>query len=231
MKILAVSDIELPLIYGPNIRERFHDVDLAIGCGDLPYYYLEYIISMLDVPLYYVRGNHAHKTEVTCFGERKYPWGADDLHRRIRQNASNLIMAGIQGCQRYNTGPYQYTQGQMWALVLSLVPKLMLNKLVHGRFLDIFVTHAPPWQLQDMEDPPHQGIKAFRWLDKVFQPALHLHGHIHIYRQVSPVQTMFGSTRVINVFGFREITLDDHSLSHGKINILSPELKHCHSQE
>ncbi|MDX9864474.1 MAG: metallophosphoesterase [Anaerolineaceae bacterium] len=228
MKILAVSDIELPLIYGPNIRQRFSDVDLAIGCGDLPYYYLEYIVSTLDVPLYFVRGNHAHKTEISSFfEERSYPWGADDLHRSMRQDPSSLLLAGIQGCLRYNNGPYQYTQEQMWALVLSLVPRLMLNKLLHGRYLDIFVSHAPPWQIQDMEDRPHQGIKAFRWLLKVFQPALHLHGHIHIYRQCSPVQTMFGNTRVMNVFGYREITLDDQALAHGKIKILSPKLKDC----
>ena len=231
MKILAVSDIEQPLIYGPNIRERFNDVDLAISCGDLPYYYLEYIISMLDIPLYYVRGNHAHKTEISAFGERSYPWGADDLHRSVRHVPSRLLMTGIQGCLRYNNGPYQYSQGQMWALVLSLVPHLMLNKLIYGRYLDIFITHAPPWQIQDMEDRPHQGVKAFRWLDKIFQPALHLHGHIHIYRQISPVQTMFGNTRVMNVFGYREIILDDYSLSHGEIKILSPKLKICNPQE
>jgi len=230
MKILAVSDIEQPIIYGPNIRKRFSDVDLAIGCGDLPYYYLEYIISMLDIPLYYVRGNHAHKTEVSSFGERSYPWGADDLHRSVRRDTSRLIIAGIQGCLRYNTGPYQYTQGQMWSLVFSLVPHLMLNKLLRGRYLDIFVSHAPPWQLQDREDRPHQGIKAFRWLDKVFQPALHLHGHIHMYDQISPVQTMFDNTRIMNAFGYREIILDDRALARGEIKVLSPKLKDCKSK-
>lgn len=225
MKILAVSDIELPLIYGPCIRERFHDVDLAISCGDLPYYYLEYIVSMLDIPLYYVRGNHAHAVELSTFGERQSPWGASDLHRRVHQDASGLILAGIQGCQRYNNGPYQYTQGQMWALVFNLVPRLMLNKLLHGRFLDIFVTHAPPWQIQDMTDRPHQGIKAFRWLDQVFQPTLHLHGHIHVYRQITTIQSLFHRTRVMNVFGAHEIILDDYSLSQGKVDILSPALK------
>ncbi len=51
MKILAVSDIELGYIYQPRISERFSDVDLIISCGDLPHYYLEYIVSMLNVPL------------------------------------------------------------------------------------------------------------------------------------------------------------------------------------
>ena len=32
--------------------------DLVIGCGDLPFDYLEYLVSRLDVPLLYVPGNH-----------------------------------------------------------------------------------------------------------------------------------------------------------------------------
>ena len=47
MKILAVSDLELPNIYSPILGQRFGDVNLVIGCGDLGYYYLEYIISKL----------------------------------------------------------------------------------------------------------------------------------------------------------------------------------------
>ena len=31
---------------------------LILACGDLPYYYLEYIVGLLDVPLFYVHGNH-----------------------------------------------------------------------------------------------------------------------------------------------------------------------------
>jgi len=38
--------------------DRFGDVELVLSCGDLPYYYLEYIVSMLNVPLLYVHGNH-----------------------------------------------------------------------------------------------------------------------------------------------------------------------------
>jgi len=51
MKILALSDVELPAVYSFRIRERFPDADLAISCGDLPYYYLEYVLSSLDSPL------------------------------------------------------------------------------------------------------------------------------------------------------------------------------------
>ena len=63
MNLLAVSDIESPLIYSQNISKRFQEIDIVISCGDLSYHYLEYIISSLDIPLYFVRGNHAREIE------------------------------------------------------------------------------------------------------------------------------------------------------------------------
>jgi Icc-related predicted phosphoesterase len=212
MKILAVSDEELGLIYSPQIARRFHDVDLVIGCGDLPYYYLEYIISMLDVPLYFVRGNHASQTEIGTDGERHFPWGAVDLHAKTSRDESGLLMAGIEGSIRYNFGDHQYTQVEMWSLAYWLAPRLMLNKIRFGRYLDILVTHAPPWKIHDMDDLPHQGIKAFNWISRVFKPMFHLHGHVHVYRSDTIIETKVGSTRVVNTFGYRELTISPHDL-------------------
>ena len=96
----------------------------------------------------------------------------------------------------------------MWSMVWQVVPSLLLNRIRFGRYLDIFVTHAPPWKVNDQDDLPHQGIKAFRWLDRVFRPRLHLHGHIHIYQGYKAPQAELGSTRVINVYGYRELVLD-----------------------
>jgi Icc-related predicted phosphoesterase len=59
-----------------------------------------------------------------------------------------------------------------------------------------------------MEDLPHHGIKAFRWLLQVFKPAYHLHGHIHVYRNDIPTITQFEETQVINCYGYRELTLE-----------------------
>ena len=73
MKILSISDVEINFIYSPTIQERFKSVDLVISCGDLPYYYLEYIISMLNKPLYYVAGNHANAVEQTIGGPHTSP--------------------------------------------------------------------------------------------------------------------------------------------------------------
>ncbi len=204
MKILSLSDVVLDSVYSPQIVNRFAGVDLVLGCGDLPYYYLEYVISKLDKPTFYVRGNHAHSMEYSEeLGGRSEPHGGTDLHRRV-VNHKGLLLAGVQGSLRYRPGPYQYTQGEMFALVLQMVPQVLLNRLQFGRYLDLFVTHAPPEGIHDASDLPHHGIKAFRWFDNAFQPAYHFHGHIHVYRSDTVVETQMGQTRVVNTYGFRE---------------------------
>ncbi len=207
MKLLAVSDVESALLYSPLIVERFSDIDLLLSCGDLPYYYIEYMISMLNIPCYFVRGNHASTREYGVAGMRKYPWGAVDLHRKCKEDDTGLLLAGLEGSLRYNMGPYQYTQSQYWEMVLSLVPRLLLNKLYLGRYLDVFIAHAPPWQVHDDNDLPHRGIKAFRWLIKVFQPAYFLHGHIHVYRRETVTRSIIDKTTVQNVFGYKTLTI------------------------
>ena len=208
MKLLTVSDKELSLIYSAQIKQRFQDIDLAVSAGDLSYYYLEYIISALDIPLYFVRGNHARDVEYGIAGPRKAPWGAIDLHRKvIRDSKTGLLLAGIQGSLRYNRGDFQYNQSEMWSMVMQLVPALVKNKLRYGRYLDVFVTHAPPWGIHDEDDPAHRGVKAFSWLIKTFQPTFHIHGHIHVYQPGVVTETMVGRTMVLNTYGYRKLTL------------------------
>lgn len=210
MKILSVSDVELSFIYSPSVVERFKDADLVISCGDLPYYYLEYIISMLNVPLYFVHGNHMNTIEYRHESERHAPMGAIPLHHKLHRGPGNILLMGIDGSLQYNYGPYQYSQSEMWTMVLTMIPRLLINRLRFGRYLDVFVTHAPAWGIHDMEDRPHQGIKAFTWFDRVFQPSYHLHGHIHVYRQDTITETLVGKTRVINSYGYKELRFPIH---------------------
>ena len=58
MKILVVADKVQDYIYSPGLKERMPEVELVLSCGDLPFYYLEFIVSSLNVPLLYVFGNH-----------------------------------------------------------------------------------------------------------------------------------------------------------------------------
>jgi predicted phosphodiesterase len=75
IKILSLSDIVLNWIYSSQMHERFWDVDLVLGCGDLPYYYIEFIVSALNVPTYFVRGNHEKIIEYSNLGTRTEPQG------------------------------------------------------------------------------------------------------------------------------------------------------------
>lgn len=213
MKILSVSDILIPFIYSPQISQRFSDVDLAIDCGDLPYYYVEYIVNALDIDLYFVRGNHSKVMEYYTDEGIAAPRGAINLHRRV-VNHKGLLLAGVEGSGRYRNGPFQYTQGEMWEHVFHLMPALMANRLKYGRYLDVFITHAPPWGIHDQTDLPHQGIKAYCWFVKVFQPAYHFHGHIHVYRPDTETVTKYERTLVINTFGYKVTIVEPgiHSL-------------------
>ena len=208
MKILSVSDVLVPFVYSPQVRANFFGVDFIIACGDLPYYYQEYILNMLDVPLFFVRGNHDKLVEHGQAGKRAGPDGGIDLHLRTEEY-KGILMAGVEGSLRYSTGDFQYTQAEMWWHVWQLVPSLLRNRIQFGRYLDIFITHAPPRGLHDREDLPPRGITAFRWLIQTFLPVYHFHGHVHIYRPDAQVETLLGKTKVINTYGFRETFISD----------------------
>ncbi|MQC26683.1 MAG: metallophosphoesterase [Chloroflexi bacterium] len=207
MKILSLSDRVMEFIYAASARERFKDIDLVLGCGDLPYYYLEFLVDILDKPVLFVRGNHGQKVEYTHRGERRSPWGAIDLHARML-NIQGLLIAGFEGSVRYRPGPFQYSQGEMWVKVFALIPRLLWNRLVHGRALDILATHAPAWGLGDQEDPAHRGFKAFRWLLTTFKPRYHFHGHVHIYTDNTPRIMHFEQTEIRNTFEYMETELE-----------------------
>jgi len=203
MKILSVSDQVDPRIYSERLNERHNDVAFVLSCGDLPYEYLEYIICGLNKPLFFVHGNHDHYKTVEQDETKSAPSGADNLHRKIYRE-DGFLLAGVEGCINYNRkSKYQYSQGEMWLHVLRLVPGLLFNRLLYGRFLDIFVTHAPPQGIHEGKDWTHQGIKAFRWLIETFKPAYHFHGHIHVYRPDAVTETRIGKTLVINTFKSR----------------------------
>lgn len=216
MRILTVSDKVEPVLYGPYIRERVGKVDLILACGDLPYYYLDYIVSLLDVPIFLVHGNDDKPVQRHSAGEPEadhheagLQW-AIDLHGEV-YNHSGLLLAGLEGCRRYSPGkPYQYSEPEVRLQTLKLGGRLVLNKMRHGRHLDIMMTHAPPRGIHDAEDVPHQGFESYLWLINRFQPMLFIHGHQHIYNRNLATETMLGKTRILNTYGYRVIDLEPH---------------------
>ena len=209
MKILAVSDRVLDRLYTSNVRERVPDVDLIVGCGDLPYYYLDFLISALDVPLVYVHGNHDGGPQYTADrGVLTGVPGGKEIHGRS-VNINGLLFAGLGGSMRYRPrAPHMYTETEMRGQLARLVPKLLWNRQRHGRYLDVLVAHSPPFGIHDKKDLPHTGFKVFLTLMQMFKPRYLLHGHIHIYSQDYPRVTQHEHTTVINVFPFRVMDIE-----------------------
>ncbi len=205
MKILAIADKVAELIYGPHIRKYFGDVDLVLACGDLPYDYLEYIVTMLTVPLYYVHGNHDRQWEQTLDGlVPAEPSGCINLDCRVVQHRG-LWIAGLEGSRRYKPGPYQYSDREVALRSLALWPRLLATRLRHGRYLDILVTHAPPRGIHDQEDLCHQGFRSLLRFMERFRPRYLIHGHVHLYGANSRWRSSYQTTEVLNVYGYRVI--------------------------
>jgi len=215
MKILALSDQLVEQLYCPSVRERFGDVGLVLGCGDLPQYYLDYIVSMLNVPLSLVPGNHDQSIDWPDSGQDPQE-SHDAVARRGSPNIDGtvvkeqgLLLAGLGGSIRYRPGGVnQYTQAEMSRRVLALAPQLYWNRMRYGRFLDILITHAPPRGIHDAQDPAHVGFEAFNRFIARFRPRYLLHGHSHLYRRRAVAITQVGPTSVINVYPYRVIEVD-----------------------
>lgn len=208
MKVLTVSDEVVPSIYHASLRERFHDVDLVLGCGDLPPSYLEYIVSMLDAPCFFVPGNHDGEPEHTEYGaELSKPLGATDIDGRVVRH-DGLVLAGLGGSVWYNGGKHQYTQHMMMARVTALLPRIIWARYGNGYGLDVLITHSPPAGIHDGTGA-HAGFKALRWLIDRFPPRYLIHGHIHRNYRMNPhVETRVGDTLVINTSGYRLLTIE-----------------------
>jgi Icc-related predicted phosphoesterase len=204
MQFLTVSDEIVPAVYSLNIRERFAGVQCVLACGDLPYYYLEFIITTLAVPCYYVFGNH-DRPEQTGAGEEVHaPRGCISLEGRSIYH-DGILLAGMGGSIRYNSeaGP-QYSEFEQQVRLMSLVPQLLFNRLRYGRYLDIFLTHSPPHGIHNGPDRPHQGFHGFLTFMRMFRPRYLIHGHIHkSYGFSQTTETRYFDTLVINTAGHR----------------------------
>ena len=212
MKILSVADHIDPIVYSSAVRERFGDVDLVIGAGDLPTDYLDFICTTLGKPLLFVFGNH----NLTGFHdlnrsqdayERGRSWTSRSLRgpgglyidRKVIR-IKGLLIAGLGGSPWYNGGDNQFTERSMFLRALGLFPLLLWNRIRHGRYLDLLVTHAAPFGVQDGTDRAHLGFKTFVWFMRKFKPRYLIHGHVHLWDRNQPRVSRFCDTTVVNAY-------------------------------
>ena len=211
IRVLAVSDQIDPRIHSSTLKERMPDVQLIFGCGDVPARYLEFLADALDRPVYFVAGNHQEEqTRPDDSARDAEPMGCVDLGGRVvRDSSTGLLLAGIPGSPRYcDTGQEQYTEVEVWWMIACMMPRLLQNRLRHGRALDVLITHAPPRNVNDRDDPPHRGFQAIRAFLRWFGPAYHLHGHVHLYYRNEPSAARFERTTVVNVFPYKVLDVD-----------------------
>jgi Icc-related predicted phosphoesterase len=206
MKILAVSDQVVERIYALAVNEHFQDVDLILGCGDLPYTYLEYLTTVLNVPLYYVPGNHdpEYKPRIPL----SYAEGGSNLDLKTA-SAKGIFLAGFGGSIRYRPdGVNQYTQGEALFRACVLLVRLLGSQIRHGRQLDVLIAHSPPFGIHDDTDA-HQGLKALNFLISATHPRHLFHGHTHFYRNnLEDFITQVESTTVMNIFPYKVVEID-----------------------
>lgn len=207
MKILAVSDVVLDRLYSARVQDNFTGVDLLLGCGDLPYEYLEFLVTALNVPLLYVPGNH--DPGYNPRNPSSQADGCECIDRRVVR-VKGLNIAGMGGSISYRPAEAnQYSQVEMYLRMLAFSPALYWQRWSHGNVLDIVIAHSPPRGIHDDDDRAHVGFSAFVDLIRVFKPRYFLHGHTMVYKgNLVPPVTQVGTTTVINVYPYRLIEVD-----------------------
>lgn len=213
VRILAVADEVSPTL---SCAVRGLDVDLIVGAGDLPWDYLDFLASTLNVPLVFVPGNHDPEVEsakqargglytrdgVPC--EAPCPHGGINVDGRAVEVAG-LRIAGLGGCVRYRPGPNQYTQRQYAWRAWKLVRRA--RRAFGGAPVDLLLTHAPPLGLGDQDDAPHVGVRALHGVLAALAPRWHLHGHIHPFGIPKPDRQV-GPTTVRNVVPWQVLEVE-----------------------
>ncbi len=207
MKILAVSDETIDRLYNTRVIETYPDVCMLFGCGDLPYTYLEFLVTVFNVPLYYVPGNHDPQYDENRGRSRAE--GCVNLDGRIVE-AKGFTIAGLGGSIRYRPGgPNQYTQQEMVLRAYRLLPKILLNTIKSHRQLDILLAHSPPLGIHDDNDPAHQGLSALNLILRVAKPRYMLHGHTIFYKHnINSHITEYHRTQVVNIYPYRLMDLE-----------------------
>lgn len=234
MKILCVSDYVDPLIYNQNVKEAFSDIDLILCAGDLPMDYVDFIVTVFNKPTYFIFGNHnlkefpyyhkdvhisgstkivqeyadtSHAHGATYLGFETFVDNRFEIPHPVTGKKTPLLIAGCSGSKKYNKGLAQYTDFQMKMKLLKMAPRLFMNKIKYGRYLDILMTHASPRHIHDHEDPCHVGFECYNWFLEKYKPTYMVHGHIHLYDMREERVGQYYDTTVVNAYAHYVIEL------------------------
>ena len=167
MKALVVADVESRSLWDFYNPSKVEGVNVVFACGDLDKNYLEFLATVVNKPVFYVRGNHDYRYHETppegciCVEDTIY-----DFH--------GLRIMGLGGSMKYGVYPDMYTEAQMAKRIRKLAGLMMF---MNG--FDVLLAHAPCLGHGDLEDLPHMGFDCFNDLLLKQKPAYMFHGHVH----------------------------------------------------
>ena len=123
MKILLLADHAEKSLWdnwSSRTADMLSDVRMILSAGDLDAGYLEFLVTMSGLPLFYVHGNHDEKY-------RREPEGCICIDDRI-VILDGVRILGLGGSYRYRKGKYLYTERMMRNRILRLYPALLFHK-------------------------------------------------------------------------------------------------------
>ncbi|MBO4459693.1 MAG: metallophosphoesterase family protein [Clostridiales bacterium] len=200
MKVLIVADTEDKRLYDFYRKDRTDGVELIVACGDLKSGYLDFLITMVNVPTIYICGNHDGNLI-----KEPVP-GAECIENKVFK-FKGYTFAGLGGSMRYNPDARNmYTENEMRWRAAKLAPKIAL-----AGGLDVLVTHAPAKGYGDLDDLPHRGFETFNQIMNRYKPSYMFHGHVHTNYAMNVKTHMVheSGTQIYNAYGYQIIDLPD----------------------
>lgn len=196
MKILLLADTEDPALWDYFSPDRVKGYDLILAAGDLKAEYLTFLVTMSNLPVFYVHGNH------NAAYDHYPPEGCECIDDRL-VTYRGLRILGLGGSARYSREPYQYTEREMRRRVARL--RFAVWK---ARGVDIVLTHCPPKGYGDADDYAHRGFEAFLPMLDRWKPKALVHGHVHMTYGNIKRELPYGETRIINAYQRYTLEID-----------------------
>lgn len=196
MKILLLADIEDPALWDYFSPDRVKGYDLILAAGDLKAEYLTFLVTMSNLPVFYVHGNH------NAAYDHYPPEGCECIDDRL-VTYRGLRILGLGGSARYSREPYQYTEREMRRRIARL--RFAVWK---ARGVDIVLTHCPPKGYGDADDYAHRGFEAFLPMLDRWKPKALVHGHVHMTYGDIKRELPYGETRIINAYQRYTLEID-----------------------
>jgi Icc-related predicted phosphoesterase len=190
MNILALAD-RPPRTPIKEILSK-HEIDVVCTLGDLDLYEIQQLESV-QLPKFGVYGNH-------CSGNYLDQLGIINLHLKV-YSFGGLLWGGFEGSVRYKDDQYAKMYSQEEAISL----------LENFPYVDVLLTHSPPFGINDASDTAHQGFHALKSYIDTKKPKYLLHGHT--YPTVENLITKYQETEIIYVSADKIVSIDS---SHSK---------------